>query len=267
MKVNYGDKFGELTFIKEVPSLIAGHRSYQCQCSCGAIITVTRNNLLKGNSTRCFRCAIVIRSQKQMKYDTKKNKLTYSSYRCMLDRCANHARYIKVQICDRWLDEESGFLNFLADMGERPADCTLDRIDNSLGYFKDNCRWSTYSVQNHNKGKRTGYTSSSLIGVTLDKTTWVVQFYFQGSKTTIRCKSEIEAAICYDNLSEDHYGDRPNKTERIQIEPKIRKAGGVSKDSRTGRYRARITADGKRTTIGFYDTQEEAEQAVSEFKN
>jgi hypothetical protein len=28
---------------------------------------------------------------------------------------------------------------------------TLDRIDNTLGYCKSNCKWSTYKEQNNNK--------------------------------------------------------------------------------------------------------------------
>jgi hypothetical protein len=28
-------------------------------------------------------------------------------------------------------------------MGERPGNLTIDRIDSSLGYFKENCRWVT----------------------------------------------------------------------------------------------------------------------------
>ena len=33
------------------------------------------------------------------------------------------------------------FNNFLQDMGECPEAFVLDRIDNSKGYSKDNCRW------------------------------------------------------------------------------------------------------------------------------
>lgn len=47
----------------------------------------------------------------------------------------------------RWAD----FVNFLADMGERPPNTTLDRIDNEKGYWKDNCRWATHEQQHNNK--------------------------------------------------------------------------------------------------------------------
>lgn len=53
-----------------------------------------------------------------------------------------------IDIENRWVES---FENFLADMGERPKGKTLDRIDNTKGYFKDNCRWATQSEQNRNK--------------------------------------------------------------------------------------------------------------------
>lgn len=37
-------------------------------------------------------------------------------------------------------------------MGEKPDGLTLDRIDNTLGYSKDNCRWVTRMEQVCNRG-------------------------------------------------------------------------------------------------------------------
>ena len=55
----------------------------------------------------------------------------------MKQRCLNHkhARFADyggrgITVCDRWLE----FKNFVADMGERPDNRSLDRIDNDGPY-------------------------------------------------------------------------------------------------------------------------------------
>jgi hypothetical protein len=82
------------------------------------------------------------------------NSKTYKSYYAMLQRCQNpeHENYDLYKdrvVCDRWT-ECNGFENFLEDMGERPEGTTLDRIDNTKGYSRDNCRWSDPKTQMQN---------------------------------------------------------------------------------------------------------------------
>ena len=97
---------------------------------------------------------------------------TYYSHRSMLQRCysKNHAAYERyggrgITVCDRWLD----FKNFLADMGERPKGCELDREDNNGNYCKENCRWVTRMVQGSNKRNNVHLTFE---GVTLTLSQW-----------------------------------------------------------------------------------------------
>ena len=51
-----------------------------------------------------------------------------------------------IDIDPRW-DE---YTVFLADMGEKPPGFTLERVDNSRGYWPDNCVWATRQVQARN---------------------------------------------------------------------------------------------------------------------
>lgn len=78
----------------------------------------------------------------------------HKSWESMIHRCtnknaANYAMYggRGITVCEEWLQ----FENFYRDMGERPNGHSLDRINNNLGYFKDNCRWASTVEQLNNR--------------------------------------------------------------------------------------------------------------------
>lgn len=78
----------------------------------------------------------------------------YWTWLGMQQRCksATHASFPNyggrgITVDPRWDD----ILIFIADMGERPEGCTLDRIDNDANYGPDNCRWATAVEQQNNQ--------------------------------------------------------------------------------------------------------------------
>lgn len=88
---------------------------------------------------------------------TGKPSPTYESWRAMKKRCQNpNHKYYEyyggrgVEVCESWQD----FANFLADMGERPENTTLDRINNDRNYEPKNCRWATRKEQIQNRRDR-----------------------------------------------------------------------------------------------------------------
>ena len=51
-----------------------------------------------------------------------------------------------IVVCKRWRK----FDDFLSDMGERPNNTTIDRINRDKGYFSKNCRWASPTTQTRN---------------------------------------------------------------------------------------------------------------------
>lgn len=259
-----GQRFTNLVVVDRVYKA-NGHIYYTCLCDCGNTSTVTRNNLLKANTTCCVSCGHKKRASTQTTVGCRKNKYTYTSYIAMKSRCKENDRYKNIKICSRWL-EPNGFLYFLEDMGPRPQNTTLDRIDNSLGYYKENCRWATSSFQNHNKTKRSS-SAVSYIGVTRSKDKFQMQILKDGIKVSGLFDNAIDAAVYYDNISEELYGDRPNGTKYKPILPNKEKIGGLSYCKKSRKYRVRFTdVFNIRRTVGYFEQETEAMEVLDLLK-
>lgn len=83
----------------------------------------------------------------------KKSLKEYRAWKAMKARCnapsASKGIYLEINVCDRW---KNSYQNFINDMGKAPSSKhSLDRIDNTKGYFPENCRWATQKEQSQNR--------------------------------------------------------------------------------------------------------------------
>ncbi len=100
--------------------------------------------------------------------------IEYRTYMSMRSRCLNpnhpawkHYGGRGITIEAAWLESYEAFLN---DMGRRPGKgYSLERRDNSLGYFRENCYWATSYEQAANKRTTRWLTSR---GITATLTDW-----------------------------------------------------------------------------------------------
>lgn len=218
--VNTGDTYNRLTVIEEVHRDEVGKargRWVKCSCLCGNISTVSIDKLLSGHTTSCGCYMKEVRGKATITHGNCGERL-FSVWRRMVARCTNKRDYNwkhyggrGITVCDRW----KVFELFIEDMGASFQEgLTLDRINNDDGYYKENCRWTTYSVQTHNKRKYG--KNSEYVGVFfLENCKKFTSYINISGKRAYFGTSEDEhlQAIYYDTASEILYGSRPNKTE------------------------------------------------------
>ncbi len=174
--LNDGQRFGRLIVCGEYPQPRSRDR-IDVRCDCGTTKTVALHNLLK--NTRSCGCLarekVAARGRDAATHGHcvgGSPSPTYMTWVSMNKRCytpgANGyhnygGRGIKV--CDPWRHD---FAAFLADVGERPAGRTLDRIDTDGDYEPGNCRWSTPSEQQQGTRRAKGRSCNPTVGELLD---------------------------------------------------------------------------------------------------
>lgn len=139
-----GHIFGNLTVLGRLPNRGASVY-WLCLCSCGIPAECSGSNLRNGKSRSCG-CS-------RTRHGLWKSA-EYSVWRSMRQRCntQSHPAYSNyggrgINVCVAW----DSFAAFARDMGPRPTGYSLERVDNSLGYFPANCVWATHKEQGRNR--------------------------------------------------------------------------------------------------------------------
>lgn len=168
-------KYERLTVIEGTERIKNKRTHVDVICDCGIQKTVSLKDLKKGNTKSCG-CYAREKCDKANKIRLTTHgqsySKTYKTWRGILNRCKStdvvkRKYYLDkgISVCERWLKFEF----FLEDMGERVDGLTIDRIDNSKGYNKENCRWATTAEQAQNR------TSNNLVeyrGVVKNVSDW-----------------------------------------------------------------------------------------------
>lgn len=165
IKNKIGMKFGKLTVVS-----LDGRKSkrtyWVCRCDCGEVTTARGDKLITGQRISCG-CALTEKKKSgtggRRPIHGMTNTRFYAIWKSMKQRCLNvnnkdYARYggRGIRICDEWMT----FENFKNDMlmsyeehlklhGEK--DTSIDRINTSGDYTRNNSRWATQLVQQQNR--------------------------------------------------------------------------------------------------------------------
>jgi hypothetical protein len=154
-----GKVFGRLTAVSSAGSTSARVAKWVCHCSCGSVLEVRSSDLVSGNTKSCgclHRDRTRSKNTRHGETSGRNVSPEYLAWLSMRVRTTNTSApgakdyaLRGITVCPSW---ENSFKQFLDDMGRKPSQKhSLDRVDNSLGYSKENCRWATASEQNRNK--------------------------------------------------------------------------------------------------------------------
>lgn len=144
---------------------------WNCLCDCGKKTLVRCSHLTSGGTRSCGCLKSEVRT-----IHGKSGSSIHRRWAGMIGRCTNpndpaYQNYggRGIKVCKRW----NKFVNFYKDMGDPPKGYSLDRIDNSKGYSKKNCRWATPKEQSNNKRRNVLMEYNGKIQT---RSQWAVEF-------------------------------------------------------------------------------------------
>jgi len=195
-------------------------------------------------------------------YSYKKHPL-YARWTCMKDRCRNpnskdYHKYGErgITVCEEWLD----FKNYVRDIGLPPYEsASVDRIDNTKGYCKDNCRWATKKEQTDNR-RVMNNNSCGYDGVFKREKSFYASVVDNYKKYYLGSFPTLEEAIEFRKQFVVVLKQDKDKANQIVKEQKLKKSSTGVQNIHKHKNGFQITIKGK--YLGFYKTLEEAKRAL-----
>lgn len=169
-----GQRFGRLTVIQRSGSGSGGSAMWRCLCDCGTEVVVIGQSLRQGLTRSCG-CYSRDQTRKREYTHGMTGTRLYRIWDGMIDRCYRKSnRYYHnyggrgITVCDEWRNDFSSFMKWSLSNGYQEC-LTIERKDNSKGYFPDNCEWISLKEQQYNKRDNHLITYN---GVTRTVTEW-----------------------------------------------------------------------------------------------
>lgn len=170
-----------------------------------------------------------------------------------------------IRVCDEWLT----FARFVSDMGPRPSNMhTIEREEVNGNYTPKNCVWATHSEQCVNR-RTFKNNSSGTTGITLKGGSWEARFDFEHVRYNVGWFKTIDEAVAARKAFVDmFFYDRelamtllPKDKARHTSKTGVR---GITRHM-DGGYTVRITLNGERHYLGYFDDFDEACRTRMEF--
>lgn len=163
-----GMKFGRLTVIEIAGRDASNNITWRCLCDCGNEKVVPGIYLRVGDTKSCGCLHKEIVKRRMSTHGKSKTRL-YKVWAGIKSRCNNaltdNYKYYGekgISICDEWANSFELFSEWSYANGYNESapsqNCTIDRIDNTLPYSPDNCRWVDHIVQCNNQSSNRLFT-------------------------------------------------------------------------------------------------------------